>query len=195
MQDSHIEIPLFPLRTVLFPGGPLPLRIFETRYLDMIGRCMKENRGFGVVAIRDGTGSDAAEVHQVGTLANIVDWYQFDDGLLGITVIGQTRFVLHSVRQQPDGLNVGEVEFMEPEIEIELPERFHDLLTLLQNVMSELEAQYRFVEKDYGDAGWVGCRLAEVLPLSLEQKQMCLEIGDPIRRLEALMPMVESMER
>jgi Lon protease-like protein len=195
VQDSHIEIPLFPLRTVLFPGGPLPLRIFETRYLDMIGRCMKENRGFGVLAIRDGTGSDSAEVHQVGTLANIVDWYQFDDGLLGITVIGQTRFVLHSVRQQPDGLNVGEVEFMEPEIEIELPERFHDLLTLLQNVMSELEAQYRFVEKDYGDAGWVGCRLAEVLPLSLEQKQMCLEIGDPIRRLEALMPMVESMER
>ena len=116
MQGSHIEIPLFPLRTVLFPGGPLPLRIFETRYLDMIGRCMKDERGFGVLAIRDGTGtgSGAAEVHQVGTLASIVDWYQFDDGLLGITVIGQTRFMLHSVRQQPDGLNVGEVDFMEP---------------------------------------------------------------------------------
>ena len=195
MQGSHIEIPLFPLRTVLFPGGPLPLRIFETRYLDMIGRCMKDERGFGVLAIRDGTGTGAAEVHQVGTLASIVDWYQFDDGLLGITVLGQTRFMLHSVRQRSDGLNVGEVDFLEQEMEIELPERYHDLLTLLQNVMSELEAQYRFVEKDYGDAGWVGCRLAEVLPLSLEQKQMCLEISDPIRRLDVLLPMVESMER
>lgn len=195
MQGSHIEIPLFPLRTVLFPGGPLPLRIFETRYLDMIGRCMKDERGFGVLAIRDGTGTGAAEVHQVGTLASIVDWYQFDDGLLGITVLGQMRFMLHSVRQRSDGLNVGEVDFLEQEMEIELPERYHDLLTLLQNVMSELEAQYRFVEKDYGDAGWVGCRLAEVLPLSLEQKQMCLEISDPIRRLDVLLPMVESMER
>lgn len=173
----------------------MPLRIFETRYLDMIGRCMKDERGFGVLAIRDGTGTGAAEVHQVGTLASIVDWYQFDDGLLGITVLGQMRFMLHSVRQRSDGLNVGEVDFLEQEMEIELPERYHDLLTLLQNVMSELEAQYRFVEKDYGDAGWVGCRLAEVLPLSLEQKQMCLEISDPIRRLDVLLPMVESMER
>lgn len=195
MHGSHIEIPLFPLRTVLFPGGPLPLRIFETRYLDMIGRCLKDERGFGVLAIRDGSESGSAEVHQVGTLANIVDWYQFDDGLLGITVVGQSRFVLHSVRQQDDGLNLGEVDFLEPETEVELPERYHDLLMLLQNVMSELEAQYRFVEKDYGDAGWVGCRLAEVLPLSLEQKQMCLEISDPIRRLDVLKPFVENLER
>lgn len=195
MQGSHIEIPLFPLRTVLFPGGPLPLRIFETRYLDMIGRCLKDERGFGVLAIRDGSESGSAEVHQVGTLANVIDWYQFDDGLLGITVIGQTRFMLHSVRQQDDGLNLGEVDFLEPETETALPERYHDLLMLLQNVMSELEAQYRFVEKDYGDAGWVGCRLAEVLPLSLEQKQMCLEISDPIRRLDVLKPLVENLDR
>ena len=195
MQGSHLEIPLFPLRTVLFPGGPLPLRIFETRYLDMIGRCMKDERGFGVLAIRDGSESGSAEVHQVGTLANIVDWYQFDDGLLGITVIGQSRFMLHSVSQQADGLNVGEVDFLEPEMEVALPERYHDLLVLLQNVMTELEAQYRFVEKDYGDAGWVGCRLAEVLPLSLEQKQMCLEISDPIRRLDVLKPFVEDLDR
>jgi Lon protease-like protein len=66
---------------------------------------------------------------------------------------------------------------------------------LLQRIMSELEAQYRFVEKDFGDAGWVGCRLAEILPLSLEQKQMCLEISDPIRRLDVLMPLVEHLEK
>lgn len=195
MQGSHVEIPLFPLRTVLFPGGPLPLRIFETRYLDMIGRCMKDERGFGVLAIRDGTETGSTEVHQVGTLANVVDWYQFDDGLLGITVIGQSRFMLHSVRQQEDGLNLGEVDFLEPEAEIALPGRYHDLLMLLQNVMSELETQYRFVEKDYGDAGWVGCRLAELLPLTLEQKQMCLEISDPLRRLDVLKPLVESLDR
>lgn len=195
MQGSRIEIPLFPLRTVLFPGGPLPLRIFETRYLDMIGRCLKDERGFGVLAIRDGSEAGTAEVHQVGTLGSIVDWYQFDDGLLGITVVGQTRFMLHSIRQQQDGLNLGQVDFLEPEPETAIPERFNDLLMLLQRIMSELEAQYRFVEKDFDDAGWVGCRLAEVLPLSLEQKQMCLEMSDPIKRLEVLMPLVEHLEK
>ena len=195
MQGSRIEIPLFPLRTVLFPGGPLPLRIFETRYLDMIGRCLKDERGFGVLAIRDGSEAGTAEVHQVGTLGSIVDWYQFDDGLLGITVVGQTRFMLHSTRQQQDGLNLGQVDFIEAEPETTIPERFNDLLMLLQRIMSELEAQYRFVEKDFGDAGWVGCRLAEILPLSLEQKQMCLEISDPRRRLDVLMPLVEHLEK
>lgn len=195
MQGSQIEIPLFPLRTVLFPGGPLPLRIFETRYLDMIGRCLKDERGFGVLAIRDGSEAGTAEVHQVGTLASIVDWYQFDDGLLGITVVGQTRFMLHSIRQQHDGLNLGQVDFLEPETETAIPDRYNELLMLLQRIMSELEAQYRFVEKDFGDAGWVGCRLAEVLPLSLEQKQMCLEISDPIRRLDVLMPLVEHLDK
>jgi len=191
--DIKVEIPLFPLKTVLFPGGPLPLRIFETRYLDMVGRCLKADIGFGVLALRDGEGDSTAGVHQVGTLARIIDWYQFDDGLLGITALGQSRFLLRSIRQQQDGLNLGQVDFLEAEPEIELPERYQPMLALLQNLMGELEAQYRFVEKRFGDAGWVGCRLAEILPLSIEQKQMCLEISDPLKRLDVLLPVVENV--
>jgi len=193
--DAKVEIPLFPLRTVLFPGGPLPLRIFETRYLDMIGRCLKEEIGFGVLALKNGDKTGSSEVHQIGTLARIIDWYQFDDGLLGITALGETRFLLRGIRQQEDGLNLGQVDFLEAEPEVALPERFQSMLQLLQNVLSELEAQYRFVEKRYEDAGWIGCRLAEVLPMSIEQKQMCLEISDPLKRLEILVPVVESLKK
>jgi Lon protease-like protein len=193
--DAKVEIPLFPLRTVLFPGGPLPLRIFETRYLDMIGRCLKEEIGFGELALKNGDETGSAEVHQIGTLARIIDWYQFDDGLLGITALGETRFLLRGIRQQEDGLNLGQVDFLEAEPEVALPERFQPMLQLLQNVLSELEAQYRFVEKRYEDAGWIGCRLAEVLPMSIEQKQMCLEISDPLKRLEILVPVVESLKK
>jgi len=129
------------------------------------------------------------------TLARIIDWYQFDDGLLGITALGETRFLLRGIRQQEDGLNLGQVDFLEAEPEVALPERFQSMLQLLQNVLSELEAQYRFVEKRYEDAGWIGCRLAEVLPMSIEQKQMCLEISDPLKRLEILVPVVESLKK
>jgi len=195
MEETGVEIPLFPLRTVLYPGGPLPLRIFETRYVDMVGRCLKQNLGFGVVAQLENHGEDRLALHQVGTLARIVDWYQFDDGLLGITAVGETRFLLTETHRQDDGLNLGHVEFLEPEAPLPMPSRFTALLTLLENVMAELEPQYRFIEKNFEDAVWVSYRLAEVLPLSLEQKQHCLELSDPVRRLETLVPLVESLRR
>jgi len=195
MEETGVEIPLFPLRTVLYPGGPLPLRIFETRYVDMVGRCLKQNLGFGVVAQLESQGEDSLALHQVGTLARIVDWYQFDDGLLGITAVGETRFLLTETHRQDDGLNLGHVEFLEPEAPLPMPSRFTALLTLLENVMAELEPQYRFIEKNFEDAVWVSYRLAEVLPLSLEQKQHCLELSDPVRRLETLVPLVESLRR
>lgn len=193
MDQSGIEIPLFPLRTVLYPGGPLPLRIFETRYVDMVGHCMREDLGFGVVSQIESQEQDRVGLHQVGTLARIVDWYQFDDGLLGITAVGEARFLLKEIRRQDDGLNIGRVDFLEPEAPMAVPTRFGPLLTLLDNILTELEPQYRFIEKNYEDAGWVGCRLAEVLPLSLGQKQMFLELSDPLKRLEMLMPLVESL--
>ncbi len=195
MEETGVEIPLFPLRTVLYPGGPLPLRIFETRYVDMVGRCLKQDLGFGVVAQLESQGEDRLALHQVGTLARIVDWYQFDDGLLGITAVGETRFLLTETHRQEDGLNLGHVEFLEPEAPLPMPSRFSALLTLLENVMAELEPQYRFIEKNFEDAVWVSYRLAEVLPLSLEQKQHCLELSDPVRRLETLVPLVESLRR
>src|SRR5690606_41531465 len=84
--------PLFPLKTVLFPGGVLPLRIFEPRYVDMIGRCMKRPQKFGVLLIVEGSETGAAQTAEIGTLAEIVDWHQEADGLLGIVAAGRDRF-------------------------------------------------------------------------------------------------------
>ena len=85
-------IALFPLNIVLFPGGPLPLRIFETRYVDMVRRCMRESEKFGVVLIREGNEVGPAETVDVGTLAEIVDFHQLSDGLLGLSCIGGNAF-------------------------------------------------------------------------------------------------------
>ena len=116
-----MRVPLFPLNTVLFPGGPLPLRIFESRYIDMISERMKADAPFGVLLIRSGRESGPATTYGVGTLARISDWYQGSDGLLGVTAVGEQRFRLLSVEREADGLNIGEIDILPPEPAFELP--------------------------------------------------------------------------
>lgn len=193
---SDADIPLFPLNTVLFPGGPLPLRIFETRYLDMISRCLKEGRGFGVVLVYEGRDpGGAARMAELGTMARIVDWDQGDDGLLGVTAHGQGRFRLRGSRVQEDGLNLGEVEFLAPETRQPLALRHARLARLLETVLADLGPLYEAIDKDYDDASWVGYRLAELLPIALPDKQALLELEDPEARLDALLPVVASLQR
>ncbi|NGP52226.1 LON peptidase substrate-binding domain-containing protein [Thioalkalivibrio sp. XN8] len=193
--SAPLELPLFPLQTVLFPGGPLPLRIFEPRYVDMIGRCMKTGVGFGVTLIKSGEETSATTMHDFGTVANIVDFDQLADGTLGVVVIGSTRFMVRSVGRQPDGLNVGQVELLEDEPKMSLPARFSDMARLLEGVFEDLGPQYQHVTPDFDDASWVGCRLAELLPIDLEHKQHCLELFDPVKRLEYLEPLLRSLGR
>jgi len=193
--SGPLEIPLFPLQTVLFPGGPLPLRIFEPRYVDMISRCLKSGIGFGVLLIQSGDETGPASTHDLGTVATIVDWDQLNDGTLGVVVLGGARFLLRSARRQDDGLRLGVVELLEPESVAPLPERFHDMARLLEGVFEDLGPHYRHVTPDFGDAGWVGCRLAELLPIELEQKQHCLELFDPVARLEYLEPLLKGLGR
>jgi uncharacterized protein len=193
--SGPLEIPLFPLQTVLFPGGPLPLRIFEPRYVDMISRCLKSGIGFGVLLIQSGEETGPASTHDLGTVATIVDWDQLNDGTLGVVVLGGARFLLRSARRQDDGLRLGVVELLEPEPVAPLPERFHDMARLLEGVFEDLGPHYRHVTPDFGDAGWVGCRLAELLPIELEQKQHCLELFDPVGRLEYLEPLLKGLGR
>lgn len=181
-----MDTPLFPLRTVLFPDGPLPLRIFETRYVDMIGHCMKNNVSFGVLLIRQGQEAGAAKTFEVGTLAKIVDWYQGSDGLLGVTAVGEQRFRLLSGRRQADGLNVGEVELIEAEPDMALPEEFSALSRILQNVVDDFGRLYETLEPRFDDAVWVGYRLAEILPIEAEAKQRLLESSDTLDRLRRI---------
>ncbi|HEX7081055.1 MAG TPA: LON peptidase substrate-binding domain-containing protein [Gammaproteobacteria bacterium] len=180
------EIPLFPLKTVLFPGGVLPLRIFEPRYLDMIGRCMKHRQNFGVLLIVEGSEVGPARTADVGTLAEIVDWHQESDGLLGVTVAGRERFALKHTSLRDDRLYVGTVSVLEAEPRHALPIEYLYLAKLLKQVLPRIGGSYRHLNEDYEDATWVGYRLAEVLPLSLEDRQACLEMEDPLARLEKL---------
>ncbi len=190
MADDSI-IPLFPLHTVLFPGGPLPLRIFETRYTDMVGRCMREQLPFGVLMIEEGDEAGAvATTAAVGCGARIVDFGTLSDGLLGITCIGDRRFRVQRVWREPDGLNVGAVEWIANGATIALPPEYARLASTVRRALGELEDHYQHVERHYEDAAWVGNRLAELLPIDLSDKQALLEIEDPLARLEALLTIV-----
>jgi hypothetical protein len=188
-----MKIPLFPLHTVLYPGGPLPLRIFEPRYLDMISACLKNDSPFGVVLIKDGSETGDARTYDVGTLAHIDDWYQGSDGLLGITAIGEQRFRLLQSMRQNDGLIIGEVELLATDAPQEMPEEFRPLAQILAGVLDDLGKLYESLEKNYEDAGWVAYRFAEILPISPQQKQSCLETDDPMQRLRKMRKVLKTV--
>ena len=173
------SIALFPLNIVLFPDGPLPLRIFETRYVDMVRRCMRESSSFGVVL----------ENADVGTMAKIVDFHQLVDGLLGLSCVGGQRFRIRSRSRQADGLNLAEVDMLPLEPEMAVPTRHARLPALLKNVLPQLGEVYTGMEMKLDDAAWVGHRLAEILPIPPADKQSCLELDDPIQRLDFLSPL------
>jgi Lon protease-like protein len=191
---TSLSLPLFPLQAVLFPGGPLALRIFEPRYLSMISRCMKNDSSFGVVLLAEGQETiGAVQTQATGTLATISDWYQGEDGLLGITAMGGNRFRLLSAQQQGDGLNLGSIEILPPEPEEPMPGDYAVMADLLRAVMHDIGDLYAGVERNFDDASWVGYRFAEILPLELANKQHCLEIDDPLVRLEFLRPFLRQL--
>lgn len=183
MPDS---IALFPLNTVLFPGGPLPLRIFETRYLDMVSRCLRNNQGFGVCLIEQGSETGPARTYTVGTLARIRDWSNGPDDLLHILALGERRFRVLRMRPQHDGLNLGEVEWLPEEPPTPLPESARSLAEMLRQLLPQLSERYAMVTPAYDDAVWVGYRLAEILPLPLVQRQHLLELNDAHMRLDVI---------
>jgi len=186
-------LPLFPLRVVLFPGGLLPLRIFETRYVDMVGRCMREGGEFGVLHIEAGGETGApAELAQLGTAARIIDFNRLEDGLLGLLCLGTRRFRLLGRSVQGDGLNVGEVEWLPVPAPVPLPAEHAALVPVLRGVLGEMGELAVHLKPDFDDAGWVADRFAELLPLERTAQQMLLELDDPLERLALLAPLIET---
>jgi len=181
--------PIFPLRTILFPDSKLPLRIFEPRYIDMVSKCMKDSLEFGVVLSRESNDPKMFETYNIGTMAKIIDWEQGNDGLLGITTIGTNKFKLLGMNKQEDGLNIGDVEIIEREGDFKPTENFSNLVSLLKAILDDINL-YNDDEKRLESASWVSFRFAEILPLKLEDKQKCLEIDDPIIRLNYLEPLI-----
>jgi hypothetical protein len=185
-----MQVPLFPLGTVLYPEGPLPLRIFEPRYLDMVSECLKNDNRFGVLLIKEGSETGEATTYDIGTLARISDWYQGSDGLLGVTAVGEQRFRLLSAERRKNGLHVGQIETLPEQGGMALPEEFRPLAQVLKGVLDDLGRLYEAIDRRYDDAAWVGYRFAEILPIAPEEKQACLEADDPVRRLHIVRKMI-----
>lgn len=182
------ELPLFPLQSVLFPGGSLALRIFEPRYLELVKRCSRRGEGFGVCLILAGREVGAPALPAAhGTEAVIVDFAMTEDGLLGITVEGRRRFRVERTRVRDDGLVIGDVAW-QPEPAPATVRDEHALLSvLLARVLDKAGVEHEGAGKGrLADAGWVGWRLAEWLPLSAAEKQQLLELDDPHARLQRL---------
>jgi hypothetical protein len=190
--SARVEIPLFPLGTVLFPGGPLPLRIFETRYIDLVRRCLRDGTGFGVVLIREGVeAGGAATTFDVGTYARIVDFSQQPDGLLGISALGERRFRILERRRARDGLNLADVEWLPAEQPQPLPDEFAELGPAIDTILGQVGEPFTSLERHLDDVAWVSARLTEVLPVPAHHKQHCLELDDAVERLRYLRPMFE----
>jgi len=181
-----LEIPLFPLNTVLFPGGVQPLKIFEQRYLDMAAACLKDNTPFGICLIdAGGEVGEVAVPHTVGTLASIANWEMEQLGILMIDAIGGRRFRILDHEVGSDKLLQATVELL-AEPGVPLPQDRERLLPLLQRVVGDLGPGRMPEPHRYDDAGWVGYRLTEVLPIQNLAKQKLLELDDPLARLEIL---------
>ncbi|SFS17928.1 hypothetical protein SAMN05216570_3690 [Dyella sp. OK004] len=187
-QPPRSALPLFPLATVLYPQGQLQLRIFERRYLDMVRDCARAGSSFGVCLILQGQEAGAPAVPAaVGTLARITDFSNREDGLLGIVAEGGGRFHVSRTRVRSDGLVTGEVELWPEEATQTVPIEFALLQTILGRLIENMAPQWRHASSsDYENASWVGFRLAELLPLQIEEQQRMLELTDPVRRLAEL---------
>lgn len=196
-------LPLFPLQTVLFPGGVLPLRIFEVRYLDLIQRCQKEGVPFGVVCLsqghevrqppRPGTAAEpVAEVlHTVGTLAHIESFERPQPGLMMIRCRGGRRFRLQRSEQMKHGLWTGEVEYLDEDPVVPVPADLVPVRMGLQRLLQHMQAQAQPGDElpiqaplQWDDCGWLAHRWCDILPVSPQLKQQFLTVDSPLLRLE-----------
>ena len=177
------DIPLFPLGTVLFPSGRLPLQIFERRYVDMISKCMREGAGFGVVWIRRGSEVAEASVTNLdlgdyGTMATIVDWDQLPNGLLGITIEGAERFHIEKVWREDSGLNMARVDIEPSPDVVEIPEEGRSMIDVLAGLQRHPEVRRLGLTVDTGNA-WNICHvLTQLLPIDNSVKYELLGITD-----------------
>ncbi|TFW13829.1 LON peptidase substrate-binding domain-containing protein [Duganella callida] len=189
------SIPLFPLKTILFPDGHLPLQVFEVRYLDLIKRCIAKGEEFGVVSLLDGSEVRLPDQHETlsacGTMARILEWSAPMPGLMQIACIGTTRFQIKTAEQLRHGLWMAEVDEVAEDMVVPIPAEQQDVANALGALIRSMQQKqislanmplappYRLDE-----AGWVANRWCELLRLDLEEKQRLLLQENPVLRLE-----------
>lgn len=194
-------IPLFPLRSVLFPGGRLPLQIFEQRYIDLVRHCMKTDTGFGVCLISQGSETAAPgarqQVERVGMYARIVDWDQLPSGLLGITVEGQHKFLVQDCWARDDKLLMASVQFAQEDYvgqpALPLTEEHQALVDLLKDLAAHPMIESLDLAIDFDDRRQLAWRLSELLPVPMRQKQQLLALDDTEERIREIENLVASV--
>ena len=183
--DNTLEIPIFPLGTVLYPAGHLPLRIFEPRYVEMTRACLRDNTVFGVTLIRAGyeVGKPAVPC-DVGCTARIQHWQEPEPERFVLLARGESVFRILQRRTTPSGLIMARIEFDEPPDPVSLPQRHEALAELLKDLIEQIGEEHFPRPWRLGDASWVGNRLCELLPVEPERKQKLLETSDPLAVLD-----------
>jgi Lon protease-like protein len=188
-------IPLFPLGTTLFPGGVIALKIFEARYLDMMKRCLRENSPFGVVSILDNKPIDSdasalANFSNIGTLAKLEEFDPIQPALYMTKSYGTQRFHILHIKQESDGLWMGEVELIDADPEIPLPKEHEKVAAVIKSEDLLGDGSFKIPE-NLDDCGWVSNRLAELLPLPPAQKNHLLAQSNPRIRLDLISEIIE----
>lgn len=196
MTDTTSWLPLFPLNTVLFPCGVLPLRVFEARYIDMVRDCMKREAPFGVVLIKSGKEvGAAAEPEAIGCLAHITQWDMADQGILMLRTEGGRRFRIRETRILADQHLEARVDMLAADDAVPVSDIHVRCATALKNVIDNLVAKGQAEPGDafghpfasplqFDNAGWVANRWCEILPIPLKARQKLLELDDPASRLQ-----------
>ena len=184
------EVALFPLGTPLLPGGRMSLKIFETRYLDLMTACLRHATPFGICMIERGSevaspGAEPAVPHTVGTLASVEALDMREPGIMQVGVLGGRRFRIDTRKVGSGGLQRGTITLLD-DPPCTVPERFAKLLPLLQTVLADLGEARAPLPHHFDDAGWVGHRFVDVLPVQALAKQKLLELDDPLSRLEII---------
>jgi Lon protease-like protein len=195
------EIPLFPLRVVMFPGGRFDLQIFERRYIDLVRHCMKTESGFGICLLKQGEetiqNNTQQTIHSTGTYANIIDWDQLDSGLLMITVEGSAKFQIEDCWQADTGVLTANVSFSSTDSvgsqSIPLNDQFSGLADLLQTLENHPLVEQKKLAIDYDNLWDLGWRLADLIPIEAETKQQLLELDDPWERIENIEQLVSDL--
>ncbi|HWT71699.1 MAG TPA: LON peptidase substrate-binding domain-containing protein [Oxalicibacterium sp.] len=206
MSDNENWLPLFPLNAVLFPGGVLPLKVFETRYIDMVRDCMKRESPFGVALIKSGREvGEAAEPESVGCLAHIVDCDASQLGVLMLRTEGGRRFRILQTRTGKDRHVEAQVEFIAADAVVPPTPPQQPCANMLQLVIEDINAKGRAEQEaafvspfpdrmQLDDAGWVANRWSEILPIPLKARQKLLELDDPQSRLAIICQYLQQHE-
>tara|TARA_B100000945_G_scaffold298723_1_gene278777 strand:- start:232 stop:834 length:603 start_codon:yes stop_codon:yes gene_type:complete len=187
-------LPIFPLRSIVLPGGLFPLRIFERRYLDMVAKCIKDDKGFCIALVKkESSNNYITDVYEYGSHVKIADWNKLPDGLLGITVEGRCIVKILNSSLDKNGLLNGEINTLEFEKQYLVPQKYRALSDFYRKISPGLKDFIAYKQEKYSDASWLSYRLTECLPIDLQTKADLIATNNSLERLEKINSLMQKL--